>query len=288
MKKTDYLLYSLVIFGWSTSWLPLKSQTGPVDPEVSILWRFIIAASICFLISKLLKLKLHFPIEVHLKMALMGFFIFSTNFTLFYYASKNIASGLLAVVFSMASIINILMVAFLTRSKPKYMQLFASMIGLIGIVLIFIPELQISNLALESLILCTIGTVSFCSGNLVSGSLQKQNIPVMSSNSWGMVYGCCVLVIYTVILGHPFRISFEASYISGLLWLSIFSTVLTFGCYLTLLGRIGPGKVGYATVVFPVFALLISTFYENYVWTTSAIFGICLVFIGNLIMTKAH
>ena len=288
MKRIDYVLYSLVIFGWSTSWLPLKGQTGPVHPEVSILWRFIIAASICFFISRGLKLKLHFPLVVHLKMALMGFFIFSTNFTLFYYASKNLASGLLAVVFSMASIVNILMVAGLNRSKPKYSQLIASIIGLVGIAFIFTPELQISNLALESFLLCIIGTFSFCSGNLVSVSLQKQNVPVMSANSWGMLYGCFVLVIYALLMDHPFRISFEASYICGLLWLSVFSTVLTFGCYLTLLGRIGPGKVGYATVVFPVFALLISTVFESYAWTPSAIFGISLVFLGNLIMAKTN
>ena len=288
MKRTDYFLYGLVIFGWSTSWLPLKGQIGIVDPEVSILWRFIIAAAICFCISKVLKLNLRFPIKIHLKMALMGFFMFSTNFTLFYYASENLASGLLAVVFSMASMVNILMVAILTRSKPNYSQLLASAIGLIGITLIFIPELKVSDLALKSIILCVVGTFSFCSGNLVSGSLQKQTIPVMSANSWGMVYGCIVLSLYAIILDHPFKISFDTSYLTGLLWLSIFSTVLTFGCYLTLLGRIGPGRVGYATVVFPIFALLISTLFENYIWTTSAVLGITLVIFGNLIMAKAN
>ena len=131
-------------------------------------------------------------------MALMGFFMFSTNFTLFYYASEHVASGLLAVVWSMTSIINIFMVAIVSKSKPNYFQLLASAIGLFGITLIFIPELKISELALESLIMCIIGTVSFCSGNLVSQSLQNENIPVMSANSFGMLYGCFVLIIYAL------------------------------------------------------------------------------------------
>jgi drug/metabolite transporter (DMT)-like permease len=221
-------------------------------------------------------------------MALMGFFMFSTNFTLFYYASENIASGLLAVVWSMTSIINIFMVAVITRSRPNYSQLLASAIGLFGITLIFIPELRISKLALQSLILCIIGTVSFCSGNLVSRSLQNQSIPVMSANSWGMLYGCLILVVYALVLKHPFKISFEPSYLLGLIWLSVISTVLTFTCYLTLLGRIGPGRVGYATVVFPIFALLISTIFENYVWTPLAFVGVGLVLLGNLIMVKTN
>ena len=288
MKQTDYFLYGIVLFGWSTSWFPLKGQIGSVYPEISILWRFIIALIICFIISKLQKLNLIFPLKIHFKMALMGFFMFSTNFTLFYYASEHVASGLLAVVWSTTSIINIFMVAIVTRSKPNYFQLLASAIGLFGITLIFIPELKVSELALESLLMCIIGTVSFCSGNLVSRSLQNENIPVMSANSFGMLYGCFVLIIYALILDHPFRISFETSYLAGLLWLSVISTVLTFTCYLTLLGRIGPGRVGYATIVFPIFALIISTIFENYVWTPLAFIGVILVILGNLIMTKSN
>ena len=221
-------------------------------------------------------------------MALMGFFMFSTNFTLFYYASENVASGLLAVVWSMTSLINIFMVAIITQSKPNFSQLLGSGIGFLGIILIFIPELKVSELALESLILCIIGTVSFCFGNLISRSLQNQSIPVMSANSWGMLYGCLTLTIYALLLNHPFKIVFETSYLFGLLWLSIISTVLTFTCYLTLLGRIGPGRVGYATVVFPVFALLISTVFENYSWTPLAFFGVSLVLLGNFFMAKTY
>ena len=288
MKRIDYLLYSLVIFGWSTSWLPVKGQVGPVNPEVSVLWRFLIATSLCFIISNYQKLPLIFPLKIHLKMALMGFFMFSTNFTLFYYASVNVASGLLAVVWSMTSVVNIFMIAIITQSKPNYLQLLASVIGLSGIFLIFIPELKISGLALESLLLCILGTISFCAGNLVSRSLQNQNIPVMSANSWGMFYGCLVLIIYALLLNHPFKISLETSYLLGLVWLSVFSTVLTFTCYLVLLGRIGAGRVGYATVVFPVFALLISTVFENYVWTPLAFIGVGLVLLGNIVMAKAN
>ncbi len=288
MKRADYLLYAIVLFGWSTSWLPLKGQIGSVDPEISILWRFIIALIICFIIAKLQKLNLKFPLEIHFKMALMGFFMFSTNFTLFYYASEHVASGLLAVVWSMTSIINIFMVAIITKSKPNFFQLLASAIGLFGITLIFIPELKVSELALESLIMCVIGTVSFSFGNLVSRSLQNANVPVISANSFGILYGCFVLIIYALILDHPFKISFETTYLAGLLWLSVISTVLTFTCYLTLLGRIGPGRVGYATIVFPIFALIISTIFENYIWTPLAFVGVSLVIIGNLIMVKSN
>ena len=288
MTPRDYFLYSLVIFCWSTSWLPLTGQVGLVAPEVSVLWRFSIAAVLCFFLANLQKLKLRFSLRLHLRFAALGLLIFSTNFTLFYYASPHLVSGLLAVVFSTASMMNILMVAGLTRTTPPLYQLFASAIGLGGIFLLFLPELQLSSQALPALLLCIAGTLCFSAGNQVSAALQKQNIPVMSANSWGMVYGCVVLIIYALVLGNPFIIDYRPFYISGLVWLAVFSSVLAFACYLTLVGRIGAGKAGYATVVFPVFALLISTAFEQYQWGLFSFVGICLVIGGNILILRSR
>ena len=286
MSPRDYLLYALVIFGWSTSWLPLKGQVGLVAPEVSILWRFIIAAVLCALLARFKRLTLRFPVYLHLQFAALGLLIFSTNFTLYYYASPHLASGLMAVVFSTASMMNILMVACLTRTAPHPHQLFASAIGLVGIVLIFMPELRLSLTALPALLLCIAGTLCFCAGNLVSAALQRQNVPVISANSWGMAYGCVVLAFYALVLGNPFSIDHRLPYLFGLVWLSVFSSVLAFACYLTLVGRIGAGKAGYATVIFPVFALLISTVFERYQWGVLPLAGICLVIAGNMMMLR--
>ena len=108
----------------------------------------------------------------------------------------------------------------------------------------------------------------------------------MSANSWGMVYGCAVLAVYALVLGNPFIIDVRAPYLTGLVWLAVFSSVVAFACYLTLVGRIGAGKAGYATVIFPVFALLISTLFEDYGWTQLSAVGIGLVLIGNVLMLR--
>ena len=47
MRPLDILLFALVVYGWSTSWLPLKWQAVPgVAPEVSVMWRFILAGGL--------------------------------------------------------------------------------------------------------------------------------------------------------------------------------------------------------------------------------------------------
>ena len=288
MKPFELLLYSMVVFGWSTSWLPLKWQLGVVAPEVSLLWRFVIAATVMFVISIYLRQSLIFHWRTHMRLALLGLCIFSTNFAFFYHGGKGVASGLLAVVFSSASLVNVIMTAVLGRSRPRIAHLLAAMIGLSGVVCLFWPELQLSNTALTSLALCLIGTLFFCTGNMVSAACQKRGIPVLASASWGMLYGACYLALFSFISNHEFTIEPTAKYVVGLVWLALMSSVMTFAAYLSLIGRIGPSRAGYATVIFPVFALLISTVFESYTWSGLAFIGLGLVICGNVIMLRAR
>jgi len=46
----------------------------------------------------------------------------------------------------------------------------------------------------------------------------------------------------------------------------LFGTIIAFGCYLKLIGKIGADRAAYATMLFPVVALGISTVYEGYQW----------------------
>ena len=117
---------------------------------------------------------------------------------------------------------------------------------------------------------------------------SKAGISVLSANSWGMMYGCSILTIAALVRGQLFIIEPTALYLGSLLWLSVFGSVIAFFSYLSLVGSIGAGRAGYATVVFPVFALLISTFFEAYQWTVPALIGIGLVLAGNVLMIRAR
>ena len=84
--------------------------------------------------------------------------------------------------------------------------------------------------------------------------------------------------------GAPFVFDPQPSYVIGLLYLALCGSVLAFGAYLTLLGRIGADRAAYATVLFPLVALAISTVVEDYVWTPTAMLGVALVLAGNLLV----
>ena len=288
MRPYEFLLYIAVVFGWSTSWYPLSLQLGVVAPEVSLVWRFAISGLMMVGICLLGGIDLRFGKAEHGWFLLLGMALFSTNFTMFYNASLYAASGLLAVILSMASLINVGLVAAINRRPPPLLQVAAALTGLTGLGLVFLPVLQLSPTVLTAMAFGLAGTISFCIGNMLSSTSQGRGVHVLASTSWGMIYGTGYMVVVALVRGHDFIIDPSASYLGSLAWLIVISSVMTFACYLSLIGRIGPGRAGYATIVFPIFALLISARYEGYEWTLASMAGMGLVVIGNLMMIRAR
>ena len=288
MRPFELFLYVAVVFGWSTSWYPLSLQLGVVAPEVSIVWRFLISSMMMLAITAIFRIRLRFGPREHLRFLFLGMALFSTNFALFYNSSLYLASGLLAVILSMSSLINVVLVAVINRRRPPVLQVAAAVVGLVGLGLIFAPELKTLPTAGIGVLYGVVATFSFCIGNLLSSDSQRREIPVLASTSWGMVYGTVFMTIIATLRGHPFIIDMSPGYLFSLAWLILVSSVMTFACYLSLIGRIGPGRAAYATVVFPIFALLISARFEGYEWSVAALAGLGLVVLGNLIMIRAR
>src|SRR3546814_12335237 len=94
-------LYGLTVLIWGTTWIALTYQVGLVAPELSVAYRFAIAAAVVFLWALLARHPLRFPWGTHRLLLAMGLCMFSFNFYFFYLAAAYLTSGLLAVVFSM-------------------------------------------------------------------------------------------------------------------------------------------------------------------------------------------
>ena len=134
------------------------------------------------------------------------------------------------------------------------------------------------------MLLSLLGTFIASLGNMVSTRNQQANLPVVQTNAYGMAYGSAALAVIALIQGVPFNYEPTLAYTSSLLYLALFGSVLAFGSFLTLLGRIGAERAAYAMVLFPIVALGISTLFEGYQWSLEAVFGVTLVLIGNILI----
>ncbi len=278
-----YLLTSLI---WGSTWLAITFQLGQVDPEISILYRFALAAAVLIGYSLLRRLPMRFSGRQHLYIALQGLTLFSVNYVLVYLAEQYVTSGLVAIVFSLIVILNVLFGGLFLRDPVRPRVLIGGILGIVGLALVFWRELASLDLTGErtlGLLLSLAATVSASLGNIVSARNQRHGLPVVQTNAYGMAYGAGFTLLVALLRGASLGFEFSQGYVGSLLYLSVFGSVIAFGAYLTLLGRIGPDRAGYISVIFPVVALILSTAFEGLTWETNAAFGAALVVVGNTI-----
>ena len=288
LAPADLGLYAVTVFVWGTSWIALKAQLGEVSPEVSTLWRFLLAAPLMWLWAAARGETLAYPAADHRRFAAAGALMFSSNFVLFLYGGQYLPSGLLAVVFSLVSILNLLLgAAFLGQPIMPRVAL-GGVLGAAGIALLYSPQIAggVERGALLGLAFCLAGTLSFCAGNLVSTAIQRRGVPLLAATAWGMTYGVAALAAIVLVRGQPLIVEWTPRYLGATLYLALFASVVAFASYLTLLRRIGAARAGYATVLFPIVALAVSTLVEGYRWTLAAILGAALALAGNVLVLR--
>ncbi|MEZ0167641.1 DMT family transporter [Microvirga sp. TS319] len=286
---TTFGLYAATVFLWGVSWIGIHAQLGVVAPEMSVLWRFLLATILMWAWVLATGHRVRFGLADHLRFAAVGCCLFSFNFISFYYGGLSVPSGLLSVVFSLASVFNLVLSFVIFRQKVEPRVALGGVIGVMGIGLLFWPEIAGAGFnadALRGLGLCVMGTLFFCSGNMISTVVQRRGVPLLSATAWGMTYGCGVLLALNVLRGNAFIIEPTATYIGSLLYLSIGASVLAFMAYLTLLRRLGAARAGYSTVLFPIIALAVSTLLEGYQWTALAGIGVVFALIGNVLVLR--
>lgn len=281
----NIMLYTMTVLIWGSTWIGIKFQLGEVDPAYSVSYRFLLASLLLFIWCYWMRYSLRFSLRHHRFIVLLGICLFGVNYVLFYIASEHITSGLVAVSFATISIMNMLNGVIFMRLSVSIATLAAAVLGLVGIGLVFMPELKSLSLddsSVKGLLLCLLATYSASLGNIISARNQREGLPIMSVNAFAMAYGAVLTLIYALLSGIPISISWQLAYWLSLGYLTVFGSIIAFGCYLTLVGRIGPSRAAYAGLLFPLVALAISTIVEDYQWTPQSLLGVSLILLGNI------
>jgi len=289
MTPLDYGLYAASVLIWGLSWIGTHFQVGVVAPEVSIVWRYLIATPMMFVLAMMRGESLRYRLSDHAYFVAMGLCVFSLNYLLFYYAAMNVPSGLLSIEFTLAAIVNVILGAIFFRTRIHGRTVIGGMFGIAGVAAMFYPEVQGLRLdggAFLGFVLGLLGTLAFCSGNMVSLAAQRRKLPVFATLAWAMTYGTALIAVVALVKGASFTIDWRAPYLISLAYVSVLGSFVGFGTYFTLLGRIGPARAGYSTVLYPVVALAASTVLEGYRWTPVAIAGLVSVMVGVFLVLR--
>ncbi len=286
-----FLFISTVLI-WGSTWYAIVFQIGIVEPGVSLAYRYTLAAMLAFAWCLFRGDSLRFDWSGHRYFILLGIFLFGLNYLSAYHAQIYINSALNAIGFSALIWMNIVNARLFFGSRAGLRTTIGATMGMLGIVIIFWPEVQElswSDRVILGAFFSLLGALLASFGNMASQAAQRKGIAVMPANAWGMFYGALLNGGLALLQGKAFVFDPSPGYIISLLFLAVFGSVVAFACYLTLLGRIGLERAGYAAVMVPVVAIMLSVIFEGMKLEVHIIIGMALALSGNIfILTRAN
>jgi len=281
---TNFILFAATVLIWGTTWIAIAFQVGEVPLITSVFYRFALAG-VVFVAALVVLGKLKRPAKWRFVL-LQALCLFSFNFIAFYNATALMPSGLVSVVFSLATIFNAINARVFFGDKVELRTVLAGAIGAVGLVLLFWRDItgELNWDVVLGIAWAAGGTMLFSLGNMASRRNSVEGTTPVTANAWGMCFGALVLLLVMAVTQTPMTMPNDTLYIGALVYLAVIGSVVGFTTYLMLVARMGSAKAGYATVLFPVVALFASTLFEGYQWHATAIVGIGLTMLGNVVM----
>lgn len=280
------ILFAATVLIWGTTWIAIAMQVGPVPVLVSVFYRFALSAAI--LVAVLLASgRLRVPSRRDQPFIVaQALCLYCLNFICFYTAANSVTSGLVSVVFSLSTVFNALGAWIFFGTPITGRTVTAASLGVAGLLLLFGPD-AVAGLgggAARGLGFAALGTLFFSLGNMASRRNSAAGISPVTANAWGMAYGSAALLGLIAVTRTPIVFPQDGRYVAALLYLAVVGSVVGFTAYLSLVARIGSSRAAYATVLFPVVALALSTLFEGYRWHPTGFGGLALALAGNAVM----
>jgi drug/metabolite transporter (DMT)-like permease len=286
-------LFAAAVVIWGTTWFAIKFQLDAVAPEVGVALRFLLAAAIVLGWCAWRGLPLRLTAGAHAWLALQGACGFSLAYVLIYHAERFIVSGLVAVGYAAAPLTNMLLARLFFGTAMSRRVALGGALGLAGIVLVFWPSVQplVTGLATDAAVLLgaalTMTAVLLsCLANMITLRLQRSGVAGWPPIGLGMAYGAICTLVMAVALGRPMSVAWSAPFFLSLVYLALVGSVLAFGAYFALLGRIGAARASYIGVMTPLVALLVSTLFERFEWQLLTFIGVGLAVAGNVLALR--
>ncbi len=289
VRPDDLQLFAACVAIWGSTWIAITFQLGSVAPEASVFYRFLLASALLFAWCLARGLPLRFPRREHLWIALPGRAHVQRELRvrLLRGAVRGLGPGGGRLFREPAPQHD--RDAGHLRSPMTLRVAAGAALGIVGITLVFWPEFSHlradRNVALGALFTMAAVVLSVFS-NMAAHRNHEAGHPVWQSMAWGMLYGALFTLAIALALGRPLGFEATPAYVLSLLYLAVFGSILAFGSFLTLMGRVGAARAGYIGVMVPIVALAVSSVFEGYRWEMLALVGVAISVAGNVIILR--
>ena len=286
------LPFAVVTLIWGSTWIVIRDQIGTVPPQWSVAYRFAVAGVAMAAVAWWRGERWPSDARGLTFAAILGFFQFCMNFNLVYQAERFITSGLVALVFAMILVPNALFGRIFLGQRLGQQLLIGSGVALAGVALLFVHEARVDphgpGQVLLGIGLTVAAVISASITNVMQGSATARAYPMVSMLAAAMLMAAVLDAAVAWAMTGPPQFEARLGYIMGVLYLGLFASALSFTLYFRIIRTIGPAKAAYSSVIVPVIAMMLSTVFEGYRWSTLAAAGGALAGVGLVIALTAR
>lgn len=282
-----FLLISLI---WGSTWFVIVGQIDGVPPPWSVAWRFVLATAGMFALAMATGNSLAMPSRAHGLALLVGFCQFCGNYNLVYQSELHLTSGIVAVMIGLMIVPNAVLGQILLDQPITGRFILGSAIAIGGIALLLINEARETRLGGNvglGIWLAAGAMIAASISNVIQAGKTGRTVPLMTLIAWSMLYGTLIDIAFAAFVSGPPVFPSDGQYWLGTAYLAFAGSVVTFPLYYRLIREIGAGRAAYHNVLVVIVAMLLSTLFEGYRWTTLAAAGSVLSLIGLLIALRA-
>ncbi len=265
---------------WGCTWIVIRDQIAQVPGAWSVAWRFVLAALALGAYVRLTGQPSALGRRGQLLAAAIGVAQFVLNFNLVYAAEARVASGLVAVVFALMFVPNALLAWAFLGHRPTPRFLGGSLVGVVGVGLMFHDQLALSRSGVIGLGLAVAGMLCASTANVAQAGPLGRRLPFLALLAAALGYGALFDIVVAWITAGPPVFSFTPSYIAGLAFMALVATVIAFLFYYPLIRQIGAGRAAYVNMITPVIAMILTSWFEGFAWTAWSVGGAALTGAG--------
>ncbi len=284
--------FSIVTLIWGSTWLVIRDQVSTVPPSWSVSYRFLVAGIGMAVLALVRREKLVLDARGWRFAVLLGLSQFCLNFNFVYRAEEHITSGIVAVVFALLLVPNALFARVFLGQRMGRQLLLGSAVAMAGVALLFLHEARLNprgpGEALLGIGLTVLAVLSASTANVMQASETAKRYPMIPMLAVAMLIGAAIDAAFALAVNGPPVVEWRPAYLGGILYLGLLGSTLTFPLYFGVLRTIGPAKAAYSSVIVPVIAMLLSTLFEGYRWSSLAVSGAALAGAGLVIALRAR
>lgn len=247
--------YIIVILVWSTTPLGIKWSSAEIGYEYGVALRMLIGLFALMIIARLQGLPLPWNRQARHLYIVSGLSLFLTMASV-YWAAQYIPSGWISVIFGLSPVLTSILATFiLHESAFTPGRILGLLLGLAGLIMVFMEGLNISIAALSGVAAVTFGALSQSLGAVIIRKLKPETPAI--SITIGSLIVAAPLFFANAFYSSEWPQIWPQQSVMAIIYLAIFGTAIGFPLYYYLLKNINVERVALITLITPVIALLL-------------------------------